>query len=316
METLGPYVLERELGRGAMARVWLARDARKGQQVALKVLELSADFRGATAQDARQAFVREAMLAASLHHPDIVAVLEAGKDGERAWLAMEYVPGIDLGAHTHAGALLPPWQAVSVMARAARAIAHAHAAGVVHSDIKPANILCDFSRGSVKVMDFGIALGRGDARRAGAPLLGSPSYMAPELMQGGEPDALSDVYALGVSLFQLLSGSLPFRGDSLAELMDHICHQPPLPLRTLCPALPQALERVVMRAMARERTERFASALLLAQALESGSGVPALPPGAAGDCPGGRQQSVRPAKIFDATTPVVRPTPARRARAA
>jgi eukaryotic-like serine/threonine-protein kinase len=291
-----------------MARVYRATHARTGRVVALKVLDLSADFRGASVQDARMAFVREAQLAQGLQHPDIVAILDAGQSDGRAYLVMEYVPGADLGGHTRTGSLLPPWQVLAIMARVARALAYAHAAGVVHSDIKPANILYDAASDSVKVMDFGIAHPQGDATRAGAPLLGSPSYMAPERMQGAAPDALSDVYSMGVTLYQLLTGSLPFRGDSLAQLMDHICHQPAAGLRTLSPGLPEAIESLVASAMARQPQDRMASALTLAQSLEQLSAQQAhFQPEPARDSGAHGRAGHRPAKMYEATMPLGRP---------
>jgi serine/threonine-protein kinase len=242
---LGPYRLERELGRGAMGRIYLAQDTATGQTVAVKTLALAREFDGFALQEARQRFHREAEAARRLQHPDIVRVLQTGEAHGIAYIAMERLTGHDLSHHLHAGSLLPMATVVAIATRVATALAHAHALGVVHRDIKPANVMIDLARGQVKVTDFGIARISGASRTRTGLILGSPSYMAPEQIAGREADGRSDLYALGVLMFHMLTGELPLTGHTMTALMGAIANTPAPDVRTLRPSVPEALADVL-----------------------------------------------------------------------
>ena len=239
--TLGRYQIEKELGRGAMGVVYQGRDPKIGRIVAIKALALGQEFDGAALVDARARFFREAESAGRLQHQNIVTIYDAGEDQGLAWIAMELLKGQDLSGATQPGKLLPVEQVVSIAARVADALDYAHQQNVVHRDIKPANIMYDPRADAVKVSDFGIARITDSSKTRTGLVLGTPSFMAPEQLAGQRVDGRCDLYALGVTLFQLLSGQLPLRGNSMSELMHHIAHTPAPDLRTLRPELPADL---------------------------------------------------------------------------
>ncbi|WP_310460286.1 serine/threonine-protein kinase [Sphaerotilus sp.] len=242
---LGPYRLDRELGRGAMGRVYLAQDTETGQEVAVKTLALAREFDGYALQEARQRFHREAEAARRLQHPDIVRVLKTGEEHGIAYIAMERLTGHDLSQHLRAGSLLPMATIVAIGTRIATALAHAHALGVVHRDIKPANVMIDLTHGQVKVTDFGIARISGASRTRTGLILGSPSYMSPEQIAGRQTDGRSDLYSLGVLMFHMLTGDLPLSGHTMTELMGAIANKPAPDVRSLRPSVPEALADVL-----------------------------------------------------------------------
>ena len=242
---LGPYRLERELGRGAMGRVYLALDEETGQEVAVKTLALAREFEGYALQEARQRFQREAVAVSRLQHPDIVRVLRTGEEHGIAYIAMERLTGHDLTQHLSEGHLLPVATVVAICTRVATALAHAHALGVTHRDIKPANVMIDLARGQVKVTDFGIARISGASRTRTGLILGSPSYMSPEQIAGRQADGRSDLYSLGVLMFHMLTGELPLTGHTMTELMGAIANTPAPDVRTRRPSLPEALADVL-----------------------------------------------------------------------
>jgi serine/threonine protein kinase len=265
--TIGPYRIERELGRGAMGMVYLGQDPRTGAAVAIKTMALAREFEGPELADARARFFREAELAGRLRHPDIVATLDAGEDQGLAYLAMDYVAGHDLLRHTGPGQLLPVPVVLRTVARIARALAYAHTQGIVHRDVKPANVLLDPASGAIKVADFGIArITDGYQTRSGV-MLGTPSYMSPEQMAGRPVDGRSDLYSLGVMLFQLLTGALPHRSESMAELFRGVASEPAPDVRALRPELPQALAEVVALALEKRPELRYADGGALASDL-------------------------------------------------
>ena len=261
--TLGRYRLERPLGRGAMGTVYLAHDSATARPVALKTLALASEFEGTELDHARERFFREANMAGRLQHPDIVAIFEAGEAQGLAFIAMEYVDGHDLFRHTQAARLLPVATVLHVLARVARALAHAHRHGVVHRDVKPANVMIDAaasggaSAGVVKVTDFGIARITDAHRTRTGLVLGTPSFMAPEQLAGGVIDARTDLYALGVMLFQLLTGTLPHTAEAMGRLMHQIANDKAPDVRSLRPELPQALAAVVAHALEKRPEARY-----------------------------------------------------------
>jgi eukaryotic-like serine/threonine-protein kinase len=274
---LGPYRLVRTLGQGSVGVVHLAIDTRTQQVLALKVLTLGQDLSAADHALARERFLGEFQTARRLSHPDIVTLHDAGEQDGTAWLAMELLSGCELGRYTHRSRLLPEPVVLSLGARLARALAHAHALGVVHRDIKPANVMVDLPAGRLKLTDFGVA-GLADlSRTRTGVVLGTPHYMAPEQLAGAPADARSDLYSLGVLLFQLLTGRLPHEQASLGELLRAVAREPAPDLLGLRPELSPALAAVVAQALHKQPARRHADAHRMAEALSdlaaaSGSG--------------------------------------------
>ena len=261
------FRVEQELGRGATATVYRAVDQRNGSVVALKTLSLADDWPDDLLDEAKLRLLREADAAGSLAHPDIVEIRESGEHEGVVYLAMEYVEGVNLGMHATEGRLLPPRLAAEMCARVADALYFAHQRGIIHRDIKPANIVFDQKNRRVRVMDFGVArLADSRATRTGV-ILGSPSYMAPEQLDARPVTAQSDLFSLGVTLFQLLTGMLPFRSDSIPGLMQKISSEPHPPLRVVRPDLPASLSAVIDRALEKDPDMRYGSGAEMAQAL-------------------------------------------------
>ncbi|MGQ0384210.1 MAG: serine/threonine-protein kinase [Gammaproteobacteria bacterium] len=261
------FKLEQELGRGATATVYRATDQTTGAVVALKTLSLADDWPDDLLEEAKLRLLREAEAAGSLAHPDIVEIRESGEHEGLVYLAMEYVQGVNLGMHATEGRLLPPRLAAEMCARVADALHFAHQRGIIHRDIKPANVVFDQKNRRVRVMDFGVArLVDSRATRTGV-ILGSPSYMAPEQLDARPVTAQSDIFSLGVTLFQLLTGMLPFRSDSIPGLMQKISGEPHPPLRVIRPDLPASLGAVLDRALAKDPDLRYRSGAEMAQSL-------------------------------------------------
>ena len=266
---LGRYRIKRSLGRGSMGMVYLAHDAQQGRAVAVKTLALTREFDATDLADVRERFFREADTAARLRHPDIVSVFEAGEERGLAFIAMEYLPGHDLLRYTLPGRLLPVPVVLRTVARVALALAYAHTQGVVHRDVKPANVMVDLDTGSVKVTDFGIARITDARRTRSGMVLGTPSFMSPEQLAGRHADGRSDLYSLGVMLFQLLTGALPHRGESMAELLNQIANEAVPDVRTLRPELPEALADVLTLALDKRPELRYADGRQMAADLRS-----------------------------------------------
>jgi len=305
--TLGRYRLERQLGRGSMGTVYLGHDPQIGRRVAIKTMALSREFEGSELAEARERFFREAEMAGRLQHPDIVTIFDASEDQGLAFIAMEFVDGHDLLRHTLLGRLLPVPVVLQIVARVARALAHAHSQGVVHRDVKPANVMIDPDTDAVKVTDFGIARITDACRTRTGLVLGTPSFMSPEQMAGRRIDGRTDLYSLGVMLFQLLTGGLPHQSESMAELMRSIVNDTAPDVRTLRPELPEALANVVALALEKRVELRYADGsqmaddLLAVARLMEAMPAPALP--AAG------VNGASPTARFDATAEFSRGDP-------
>ena len=264
---LGRYLIERELGKGAMGVVYLGRDPKINRVVAIKTIPLSDEFDAEELEGAKQRFFREAETAGRLNHPEIVTVYDAGEEHDLAYIAMEFLDGDHLTGFTRPDSLLSTERAIDITCRTAEALAYAHREGVVHRDIKPANIMFNPETDKLKITDFGIARITNSSKTKTGIVLGTPSYMAPEQLAGKNVTGRSDLFSLGVTLYQLLAGQLPFRADSMATLMYKIANEPPTPLSAVRPDLPPSLERVVSRTLQKDPDERFASGTELAAAL-------------------------------------------------
>jgi len=264
---LGRYRIERELGKGAMGTVFLGFDARIGRQVAIKTMALDQEFDGQTLEEVKQRFLREAETAGRLSHPNIVTVYDVGEEQDLAYIAMDYLQGTPLNAYAAPDQLLPPDEVFDALAQVADALAVAHADHVLHRDIKPDNIVYDRATGHVTVTDFGVACLLDERQTRTGTILGSPSYMSPEQLAARGLDGRCDLFSLGVTLYQLLSGQMPFEGDSLSSLMYRISHHRHRELRRVRPELPTCATTITNRCLEKEPQRRYASASQVAQAL-------------------------------------------------
>ena len=258
--TFAGYQIGRRLGRGGMGIVYEATEAGLERRVALKLIapEVAAD------EVFRRRFADESRIAASVEHPNVVPIYAAGEEGGVPWIAMRYVSGSDLGRRIAKGGRLSPEDAVRIIAQVAGGLDALHAVGLIHRDVKPANVLLSGAEGAehAYLTDFGVA--RNVATTSGLTktgrFVGTVDYVAPEQIRGGEIDARADVYALGCMLYKALTGEPPFRrDDDVAMLYAHLNEEPPAPSRTL-PLVPPALDGVVARAMAKDPGQRFPSA--------------------------------------------------------
>jgi len=272
--TLGRYEIERELGKGAMGIVYLGRDPKINRVVAIKAIPLAEEFEEDDLAEARARFFREAEMAGRLNHPAIVTVYDAGEDNGLAYIAMEYLRGHHLSTHTDSKNLLTPKSVMLLVARVAEALHYAHRQNVVHRDIKPANIMFNPEADELKITDFGIARLTDTSRTKTGIVLGTPSFMSPEQLEGRTLDGRSDQFALGVSLYQLLCGQLPFRADSMPRLMQKIATEPHTPIRTIRPDLPAEVEAITDRALSKSADDRYVTCAEMAMALRAVAGPP------------------------------------------
>lgn len=254
---LGRYQIDREIGKGAMGVVYLGRDPKIGRIVAIKTLALGQEFEGDALIDARARFFREAETAGRLQHPNIVTIFDAGEEHDLAYIAMEFLKGQDLTHACGQDRLLPVSTVLSIAAKVADALDYAHAHNVVHRDIKPANIMFDRSTDAVKVTDFGIARITDSSKTRTGLVLGTPSFMSPEQLAGKKADGRSDLYSLGITLFQLLTGTLPLRGASMTELMHKIASVEAPDVRQLRPELSAAVAKVVALSLQKRPEARY-----------------------------------------------------------
>ncbi len=288
-QRLGDYLLEAELGRGSMGAVYAARKVQagaEGKQYAVKVLldVLANDMMFVTR------FTREARIIAGLRHPNIIRVFEAGHQGPHLYFVMELFPGTPVGQMLKERGRLPVGQVIEIAAQAADALDYAHREGhLVHRDIKPDNLLVDrWCR--VKMLDFGLARVEGmqSITRAGT-VVGSLYYVAPEQLLGRPIDSRADIYALGVSLYEMAAGQRPYRGQNLTELSRAILAGAATPLSQLEPSVTPRIEQVIARAMARDPGQRYATAAELRDDLRALQTAPAagddMAPGARGTLP-------------------------------
>ena len=286
--TLGRYEIQKDLGRGAMGVVYLGRDPKINRQVAIKTMVLDEGSDAASTKEIKERFFREAESAGTLNHPNIVRIFDAGEEAEVAYIAMELLEGHDFTCYTRKASLLPVTQALDYAATVADALDYAHARGIVHRDVKPANVML-LKDGTVRVADFGIARITASSKTATGTVLGTPSYMSPEQVAGRKVDGRSDLFSLTVVLYELLTGEKPFQGgEGIGTLLFQIANDPhPDPL-TIRPDLPSCVVPVINRGLAKKPEERYARGQLMAAdlraclaAVKSGNAIPQaaqLPP--------------------------------------
>jgi serine/threonine-protein kinase len=270
---LGRYQVEKELGKGAMGVVYLGRDPKINRVVAIKTMALSQEFEEDELQDVKERFFREAETAGRLNHPNIVTIFDAGEEHDLAYIAMEFLKGKDLVPYTKSGNLMPIAKVMDIAARVADALSYAHQNSVVHRDIKPANIMYEPESDAVKVTDFGIARITDSSRTKTGMVLGTPSYMSPEQLAGKKIDGRSDLFSLGVMLFQMVSGKLPFEGDSMAQLMFKIANEPHPHVRDFNPQVPECLAAIIDKALAKDNVQRYQTGAELAADLRACMGL-------------------------------------------
>ncbi len=266
--TLGRYLVEKELGRGAMGTVYLGRDPKINRHVAIKTMALSQEFEAKELEEVRERFFREAETAGRLHHPNIVTIYDAGEEHDLAYIAMEFLEGKNLATYIEPGKLLPYDWILDISIKIADALAFAHRNEVVHRDIKPANIIYHDPDRSIKVTDFGIARITASSRTKTGVILGTPSYMSPEQLAGKHVDGRSDLFSFGAMLFELIAGRTPFTGDSLATLMFQIANSPTPDIRTLRADTPACLIAIVERLLQKNVDQRYATGDVAKQDLE------------------------------------------------
>jgi serine/threonine-protein kinase len=266
---LGRYEVEKELGKGAMGIVYLGKDPKIGRVVAIKTMALAQEFEEDELAEVKERFFREAESAGRLSHPNIVTIFDAGEEHDLAYIAMEFLKGHDLAPYGKADNLLDIKTVISIVWRSAEGLAFAHLQNVVHRDIKPANIMYDADSDSVKITDFGIARITDSSKTKTGTILGTPSYMSPEQLAGKKVDGRSDLFSLGVMLFQLLTGTLPFTADSMASLMFKITNEEAPDIRSRRADLPDGMSPIIKKALAKNVEERYQTGTELATDLKA-----------------------------------------------
>ena len=316
MSKVGRFEIEAEIGRGSMGVVYLAQDPRLGRRVALKTFLLPEGLSDEQRREYQERFLREARAAASLSHPGIVTVYDVDWDGEnrRPFIAMEYVPDGSLRQRLENGDRLAPTEAFGMATALADALQAAHSAGIVHRDVKPANILMRTSDRAFKIADFGVArCSTSDLTRSGATL-GSPAYMSPEQIRGSLVDGRSDLFSLAVILYQALCGERPFAGDDISALAYSIVHETPVPIARRVKGLPDGLDAFFEKALAKDAADRFPDATSFRRALDevlrSGEARSASGPAGARGTSTRAPGQPRPPAEAAAATPKAEPEPA------
>jgi len=264
---LGRYEIDKELGKGAMGAVYLGKDPKISRIVAIKTLALSQEFEDDELQEVKTRFFREAETAGRLSHPNIVTIYDAGEEHDLAYIAMEFLKGSDMVRYGKIDKLLPIPRVLDIIRRCAEALDYAHKASVVHRDIKPANIMYEKETDTLKITDFGIARITDSSKTKTGMVLGTPSYMSPEQLAGKKVDGRSDIFSLGVMMFQFITGSLPFRGDSMAALMYKITNDTHPKPESIRPELPRCVSVIINRALTKGPEDRYQTGALMARDL-------------------------------------------------
>ena len=283
LSRLGRYELRRVLGKGAMGVVYEGFDPALGRRVAVKTILKSVAIDDETARSYSERFVREAKAVARLNHPNIVQVHDFGEENEVAYLVMEFIQGRELRRFFTEDVMFEPAECVRIMGELLDALDFAHEAGVIHRDVKPANIMLDAQR-RVKLTDFGVARVQDSDRSAAGTMVGTPAFMSPEQISGGKIDRRTDVFSAGTIFYQLLTGEQPFTGEGAWTVAKKIMQEDPPPPSSVIRTVPPVYDGIVSRAIAKNPAERYASAKDFAAALRAAiagkplPSVPATPP--------------------------------------
>jgi serine/threonine-protein kinase len=264
--TLGRYEIMKELGKGAMGIVYLGQDPQIGREMAIKTIRFTDEYEEDEAEKIKEQFFAEAKTAGLLSHPNIVTIYDAGSDHDLSYIAMEYLDGYDLKEHAVPANLLPIRTVLDLCADVAEALGYAHTKGVVHRDIKPANIMF-LKNGKPKVTDFGIARAMASSKTKTGVVKGTPFYMSPEQITGKKVDGRSDIYSLGVVLYELLTGVQPFKADDLAGLIYKITQEEPAPVNQYNQKVPKAVAQIIDKALVKDRDHRYQKAEHMAEHL-------------------------------------------------
>ncbi|MFN3966724.1 MAG: protein kinase domain-containing protein, partial [Endomicrobiia bacterium] len=254
--TLGRYEIIKELGRGAMGIVYLGRDPKINRTVAIKTLQFEEGLSEEEIKSLKSRFFREAESAGNLTHPNIIRIFDAGEDYDIAYIAMELLEGEDLKKYCDKNNLMPIKKVVDIMLKVTDALDYAHQQGVVHRDIKPANIM-ELRDGSIRITDFGIARIVATSQTQTGTVLGTPSYMSPEQVAGKKVDGRADIFSLGVTFYELLTGEKPFKGDSIATLIYQITNEKHPDPRQYRPEIPECIVNVIDKALKKNPDERY-----------------------------------------------------------
>ena len=268
-QRLGRYVIEKRIGRGAMGAVYLGKDPRINRAVAVKAIPIEQEFEDEELKEARMRFFREAESAGRLTHPNIITVYDAGEDKGLAYIAMEFVPGISLRQFTDPKKLLAPKRAIELAAMTAEGLDYAHNQGVIHRDIKPANLLYNPREGTLKISDFGVARMTDNNRTKTGIVLGTPMYMSPEQLGAESLTGLSDLFSLGVTLYELLVGEVPFKANNIALLMTKITTEEAAPVSKRRAGIPPAIDAILAKALAKRPEDRFSCGAEMAISLRN-----------------------------------------------
>jgi tRNA A-37 threonylcarbamoyl transferase component Bud32 len=266
MPALGRYEIIEELGRGGMGIVYKGRDPKLGRLTAIKTVRFADDFNGDQVEKMRGLFFREAEVVAKLSHPNIVTIYDVGEDLDLYYIAMEYLEGEDLEKYTEKVKSLPVRESIDIVSQVCDALYYAHSHGVVHRDIKPGNIMV-LENGRVKVTDFGIARATESSKTRTGEIKGTPPYMSPEQLSTSKVDGRSDIFSVGVVLYWLFTGVLPFRADTLTTLMYQIAMVPHEPPSKHNPKIYKAAEAIVNRALEKKAERRYQTAKQMADHL-------------------------------------------------
>ncbi|MFC1626562.1 protein kinase, partial [Pseudomonadota bacterium] len=266
--TLGRYLVEKELGKGAMGVVYLGRDPTIDRIVAIKTLALTQEFDEGELKDVRKRFFHEAAAAGRLNHPNIVTIYDAGEEHDLSYIAMEFVDGIALSAYATQNMLLPVETVLEIVAEIAGALGYAHEQDVVHRDIKPGNLMYHPKTKVLKVADFGIARITSNSSTKTGVILGTPSFMSPEQMSGQKVDGRSDLFSLGSTMFVLLTGLRPFSGDSIATLSYQIMSEKHPDICKIRPEIPVNVRNIIDKAMQKDPEKRYASGESMKRAIK------------------------------------------------
>src|SRR4051812_39314305 len=266
VEKVSRYEITGELGKGAMGRVYKAVDPTIGRTVALKTMRL--DVHGLDTDEMLRRFKNEARLAGVLNHGNIVTIYDAGEENGLFYIAMEYIEGVTLHSVLNQRKTLPPEDIINISKQICAGLDHAHHHGVIHRDVKPANIMLE-PDGTAKIMDFGIAKSGGGGVTSTGQVLGTPNYMAPEQVRGHVLDGRTDLFSFGVMLYEMTTGEKPFAGTNVTTIIYKIIHEAPVPPRELDVTIHPGLDQVIMKALAKKPEERYQTGAELARELQA-----------------------------------------------